>query len=272
MKNQKDCKKYLLAFIFGFIVLMNTSGSLAEEIQSPKVQGVEIGLAKDRLLQIFSAGQIRAFRRMAGVHSLTFDYEPGTDCPILTFYFENETVSRWQCNDWEEYVRQYLFEFSEWVPGTKIYQAIYQALLKLPKKEFLEITKRDRPVIFLDYYTKGIARFASSGEFVRIPEEPLAFENGFYMVKLGAELEEAEDPEAIQGVILHELAHRIFEHLKSDIHVCERELEANQWLKKQGFEREFEKASGLFGAKQKGDSPCQEWLEEKKAREKQKNL
>ena len=111
-------------------------------------------------------------------------------------------------------------------------------------------------MIFVDVLTSGIARTANAVQFTMRKDDPPTFQKGFYLIKLGDNLEDASDVEAIEGVIFHELAHRILEHLSSGKFSCDMEREANRLVKKWGFEKEYTKASGEFGHKEPGDSPC----------------
>ena len=123
---------------------------------------------------------------------------------------------------------------------------------------FLNVTNRRRPIIFLGYYTVGIARFASATEFnIRDKDAPM-LQDGFYVIKLGDALESKGDIETIEGVILHEIAHRQLEHLRHPKSSCELEREANKLMQSWGFEKEFNKVKEVFGAKDHSDSPCYE--------------
>ena len=68
----------------------------------------------------------------------------------------------------------------------------------------------------------------------------------------------AEDVEAIEGVVLHEIAHRVLEHGTSEKASREKGRAANRLVKKWGFTRELEKAIERFG-----ESKCEEKEEEK---------
>ncbi len=89
-------------------------------------------------------------------------------------------------------------------------------------------------------------------------DDPLTFQNGFYLTTLSDELNDAPDPEAIEGILFHEMAHRYLEHLRAEEFSCEMEREANRLVKQWGFETEYQKASQTLGSKKKGDSPCQD--------------
>lgn len=158
-------------------------------------------------------------------------------------------------------VQQYLGEFaSGQFPSSypQIYTALTHALEKLPEDIFLTLTDRDRPILFVVSMTSGIGRYANSTEFVMREDDPPTFQNGFYLVTLSDELDAAFDPLAIEGILFHEMAHRYLEHLKKAEFSCEMEREANRLVKQWGFEKEYQKASEIFGSKTEGDSPCKD--------------
>lgn len=160
-------------------------------------------------------------------------------------------------------VEAYLDEFAAAEFKTvypRIYQALTNALNKLPEEVYLDVTGRASPVIFINSITSGIARFANSKEFYFKGDEPPAFQEGFYLVVLGDELNNTENIEAIEGVILHELAHDFLKHLRAPKHNCDMEREANRLVKSWGYAKEYEQASEAFGAKHPGDSPCADYF------------
>ena len=137
--------------------------------------------------------------------------------------------------------------------------ALRAVLTKLPEDAFRVVINRRRPILFLTNITSGIARYANATEFTVEEKDPPTFTKGFYIIILGDELNTIADPEAIEGILFHEIAHRYLDHLKSTKHPCEREKEANRLVKSWGFEKEFLKAKKAFGSKEKGDSPCQDY-------------
>ena len=163
----------------------------------------------------------------------------------------------------KEHVQLYLEEF---VSGRfrssypQIYTALTNAFEKLPEDVFFTITDRERPIIFVLAITSGIGRYANSTEFIMRESDPPTFQDGFYLVTLADELDDAPTPAAIEGVLLHEMAHRYLEHLRAGAFSCEMERETNRLVKKWGFEKEYNAASKAFGSKKKGDSPCQDSL------------
>lgn len=156
----------------------------------------------------------------------------------------------------ENYLHEFASEdFTSLYP--KIYQALKVALTHLPQEVFVQVTDRKRPILIVPAISSGIARFARSTEFTIQEDDPPTFTEGVYLIILGDELNAAEDIQSIEGIILHEIAHRYLEHLKEDFS-CEMEREANQLVKSWGFEEVFAKARETFGSKSPADSPCQE--------------
>ena len=137
----------------------------------------------------------------------------------------------------------------------KIGQAIENVFMKLPDNVFRSLTDRSRPVIFVVNITAGIAKYANAVEFDIRPEDPPTFQKGFYLIKLGDDLEDLGDVVAIEGVVAHELAHRYLEHLKVPFS-CDIERQANQQAKDWGFGKEYLSAKETFGSKTPTDSPC----------------
>jgi len=223
-------------------------------------------LGKNRvdLIQEFDEENLRSYQKFDDQESITFNFTIHGTPGALTVYLKENLVTEWKINDREEMAKQYLSEFASGAilfNYPKVRVALLNVLQKLPLDVYLSITERNRPILFIDYYTGGIARFAGSLEFTMREEDPPTFQDGFFIIRLGDGLTDATDPEAIEGIVLHEIAHRVMEHLKvTDQHPCERELEANQLVKTWGFEEEYKKASDEFGSKKEGNSPCQEWL------------
>lgn len=54
-------------------------------------------------------------------------------------------------------------------------------------------------------------------------------------------------PAAIEGIVAHELAHRVLEHIQRGHVSCTAEREANQLIKSWGFGEEYKSASAEFG-------------------------
>jgi len=255
------------SFYIILAALMTLPASSANAATLAQINNRLIGTPRDKLIEKFGEDNLRSYQITGDDSSITFVVE-GTALPTpVTFYLSQGFVSDFQINDREEMAKQYMSEFASGnilhaYPKVRI--ALLNALQKLPLKMYLEITDRQRPIIFLDYYTEGIAKYAGSMEFRMRETDPPTFEDGFYIIRLGDKLNDTENPEAIEGVILHEIMHRVKEHLRNDTQQpCELEKEANQLLKELGFEKEFSLASAEFGSKKQGDSPCTDALREK---------
>ncbi len=152
-------------------------------------------------------------------------------------------------------IDHHLKEFSAFQAPSQVRTAIVNVLQKMPDKEFAYVTDARRPVIFID---SGSSPYASSQEFAMSPGEEPCCQEGFTLIRLGGRLEEARNIMAIEGVIAHELAHRILEHLKTGHVSCKSEREANRLIKSWGFTKEFEAASKTFGRREGDPIACQE--------------
>jgi len=177
---------------------------------------------------------------------------------LVTFYFHDGKVTQWKSDDRPEVIKEYLDEFCFYQDPSLIYQAIKDVLLRMPYRDFLNVTNRQRPVLFTEFYVEGTARFASSSEFIVTQDTPPCCKQGFTLVKLGMSLGLAKTPAPIEGVVAHEIAHRVLDSIRKGNVNCDAERAANALIKKWGFGEEFKEASRLFGQK-KGDPPaCQE--------------
>lgn len=179
---------------------------------------------------------------------------------ILTLFIISPSASETQLKTDENDISLYMREFvsAELYNYPNILEAIKHTLQKLPKDVYTEVTARERPVVFLPTISTGIARYARSHQFLVEPDDTPTFIDGFYLILLGDELNNKNNVPAVSGIIAHEIAHRYLEHLTERKDMCDMEREANRLIKQWGFEKEFEAASDLFGAKKKSDSPCYE--------------
>jgi len=155
-------------------------------------------------------------------------------------------------------IKEYLAEFCFYQEPSLIYQAIQDVLLRMPYKDFLNVTNRQRPILFTEFYDSGTARFASSSEFVVMPGETPCCKEGFTIIKLGMSLGLAKTPGPIEGVVAHEIAHRVLDSIRKGNVNCDAERAANALIKKWGFKKEFKEASRLFGQKKGDPAACQE--------------
>ena len=140
----------------------------------------------------------------------------------------------------------------------KIRTAIEDVLQRMPYKDFLKVTDRQRPVFFTEVHSSGTARFASSSEIIVGDNEPPCCRQGFTMLKLGLSLDQAQTPAAIEGVIAHELAHRVLDHIRKGNVNCAAERQSNALIKQWGFGKEFAAASKMFGQRKGDPAGCQE--------------
>lgn len=242
--------------LFSMLISMALANETAPSFQ---LKNMKKGMPKNKLLRYYPMEKARSYRTDKNQEWITYNFS-GTAHDTLTFTLTDSKVTDWKINDRQEVVAEYLSEFTSsgiLFSYPNIHAALKNALNKLPQEVFWEVTHRSRPIIFMDYLTSGIGRFANSTEFFMRPHDPPAFAQGFYMIKLSDEVENAS-PEEIEGLILHEIAHRTLEHLHSKKISCDMEREANMLVKSWGFEQEFLKAKERFGSKEKGDSPCQD--------------
>ena len=89
-----------------------------------------------------------------------------------------------------------------------------------------------------------------------------AFEQGMTIVKINYSLAEGS-LEAITGVVAHEIANRVLDHVRRNRVSCQAERESNRLIKTWGFSKEFDAASKEFGQATFGDgtASCQEVLD-----------
>ncbi|HBR14395.1 MAG TPA: hypothetical protein DD723_02485 [Candidatus Omnitrophica bacterium] len=228
----------------------------------PGFESVSAGMPREEFLKSFPTDRARSLRRDGEEAWVTYTLRnEGRETGTVTFYFQKQKLLQWTIDDRDEVVREYMREF---VSGgirhvfPKTAAALERVLRALPEDVFLLVTDRAHPVIFVDHYTTGIARYAGSDEFVFEPDDPPAFGQGFYLIKVGDAMNDVSDPQAIEGVLLHEIAHRVLNHLQAGVLSCEQEREANRLVKRWGFEKKFAAAKKHFGSKSKEDSPCHE--------------
>jgi hypothetical protein len=237
------------------------SGSLAwaspKEIH--KFHGAFIGMPESDFFNIYPREKLRDLRHEGTNDWLT--YNDPVDDPsreLVTFYFHNEKLTQWKIDDRPEVIKEYLGEFSFYQDPDLIARAIKDVLQRMPYKDFLNVTNRQRPVIFTEFYLEGTARFASSSEFIVTKDDPPCCKEGFTIIKLGMSLGLAKTPDPIEGVIAHEIAHRVLDTIKKGNVNCDAERAANALIRKWGFKKEFKEASQLFGQKKGDPAACQE--------------
>lgn len=241
------------------LLVLISSRAMANEKAEGGIRGVFIGMQEGDFLKNFPQNRIRDLRHVGVDDWLTYN-EPMDD-PFheeVTFYFQNERLIQWRLNDRPEVIKEYLNEFSFYQDPSLIYKAIYEVLLRMPYQDFLYVTNRQRPVLFTEFYDSGTARFASSSEFIVTENDPPCCSGGFTIIKLGMGLGLARTPGPIEGVVAHEIAHRVLEHIKKGDVSCDAERASNALIKKWGFKKEFKEASRLFGQKKGDPAGCQE--------------
>jgi len=252
-------KNRTLAVILAALVFMGSSLSPASQKDSAGPHGVLAGMTQGDFLKIYPEPDLRSFRHEGPEDWLSYN-EPLNDPSqkVITFYFRNEKLLSWKFNDRPEIIKEYLGEFSFYQSPSLTYEAIRDVLQRIPYKDFLNVTSRQRPVLFTEFYDSGTARFASSSEFIVNRDSPPCCKEGFTLIKLGMSLGLAKTPGPIEGVVAHEIAHRVLDHIKKGHVNCDAERLSNRLIMKWGFKKEFKEASQLFGQKKGDPAPCQE--------------
>lgn len=221
--------------------------------EEPVLDGISSGMNQEEFQAVYPKEKARTYRTEGTEEWITFDGPPGEGPSTVTFHLIENVLMDWAVNDREEVVREYLGEYCSQgiVQGLpKTYSAITHALSKIPWDAFLKVTERSRPVLFTEYHYTGVGRFANSSEISSTPGDAPSFQDGFMLIKLSAELEDRGAEEAIEGVILHELAHRVLDHVRTrqGRSPCDIEKEANGLVKSWGFEAQYLAAKGTFGS------------------------
>jgi len=245
--------------LFVGMLLLSSSFALASAKDEVGIHGVFVGMPENDFLKIYPQNQWRDFRHTGVNDWLTYN-EPLNDPfhEVVTFYFENDKLIQWKLNDRAEVIKEYLDEFCFYQDPSLIYQAIKDVLRRMPYKDFLNVTNRQRPILFTEFYTEGTARFASSSEFIVNAGDSPCCKEGFTLIKLGMSLGLAKTPGPIEGVVAHEIAHRVLDSIRKGNVNCDAERAANALIRKWGFKKEFKEASKLFGQKKGDPAACQE--------------
>ena len=251
----KKCVKGLCVAVGG----LATAASLALGSTPSVLSDIALSSSRQEVLQRFPWETARTYRRDGNKEWISFDVG-GETKGIVTFYFEHDRLRSYKINDRTEVIREYLGEFCsrgirEDLP--KMYQAIVEVLRRLPQEVFREVTDRQRPVLFTEYYYTNTGRFANSSEVIVVDGDVPAFQKGLTITKLSAELETADSVKPIIGVVAHELAHRFLKHTrqrKGDS--CDQERKANHTIIRWGFGEEFRLASERFGVPRNHRSVC----------------
>ncbi len=224
-----------------------------------RYKGISVGISEQKLFKVYPFKTARTYRQEGKDQWVTFN-EParGVTLNLITFHLSQGVVESWAKDDRDEVITEYLGEFCSLQGFPKIYTAIKDVLKKIPYKDFLNVTSRRRPVIFVEVYDSGTARFASSQEMIISQQEPPCCQEGFTLMKLGLGLDGGKSSTEIEGVVAHELAHRVLDHIINGNVDCNAEREANALIKKWGFGEEFKAASAAFGQRKGDPVSCQE--------------
>ena len=157
-------------------------------------------------------------------------------------------------------VDAYLDQFcSPDLRGAVVGSAIRDVMMRLPADAFVKVVDRRRPVLFTEVYDAGTAKFASSSEIIVGKSDVPAFQEGMTILKLSTALNNGPQA-AAEGIVAHELAHRVLDHVRRGEVSCKAEREANRLVKAWGFAAEYKSASDEFGTKKAGGhvASCQE--------------
>lgn len=248
--------KITLAFI---LVLMSPSFAFAKESHPTLLHGISSGMTKADLLKIYPKTSMRCHRQEGTEEWASFNTTLKIPVQnVVTFHFQNGRLKEWKFNDRPEIVEEYLNEFCSLQGFPIIFTAIREVLNRMPYQDFLNVTDRQRPVLFIEYYDSGTARFASSQEFILTKDDAPCCQEGFTIIKLGLGLGLSKTPGPVEGVVAHELAHRVLDHIRKGHVNCEAERQSNALIKKWGFTEEFHEASKLFGQRKGDPAGCQE--------------
>lgn len=235
---------------------------LAESITVQKINGVYLGMSQEQFTRIYPRKAARTYRSDRTEEWITFA-EPLKGSPLhtLTFHFKQGKVLGWALDDRDEVLNEYAGEFcSQGIARgmPRIFTALKEVLRRMPLSDFLNVTDRHRPVLFTEYYDSGTARFANTSEIMTSDDDAVAADKGMTIIKLSSALNEADSPAPVEGVLAHELAHRVLDHARKGRVSCKEEREANRLIKQWGFTEEFKEASRLFGHKEGDPVSCHE--------------
>lgn len=259
MRQENNRGVFVRSVFLLFLFFLSSSLAFAFQKDETTVHGVYVDMPESDFLNIYPKNNLRDFRHDGLNDWLT--YNKPIDDPLhelVTFYFHGEKLVTWKLNDRPEVIKEYLSEFCFYQDPDIIYRAIKDVLLRMPYRDFLNVTNRQRPTLFTEFYDSGTARFASSSEFIVTEEDPPCCKEGFTLVKLGMGLGLAKTPGPIEGVVAHEIAHRVLDSIRKGNVSCDAERAANALIRKWGFKKEFKEASKLFGQKKGDPAACQE--------------
>lgn len=252
--------KHLVVLFSSFFLLFSFPNYiLAANSSTSKIHGVFVGMKEGDFAMLYPKETIRTSRQEGIDRWITVnDPKEGKAKRLITFYLMNGKVSSWSVDNRKEVMDEYLGEFCSLQGFPKIFTSIQDVLMRIPYKDFITVTNRERPVVFLEVYDSGTARFAGSQEFILTKDDAPCCREGFTIIKLGLGLDGASNPAAIKGVVAHELAHRVLDHIRKGYVNCDAERQANRLIKSWGFGKEFIEASHAFGQRKGDPVGCQE--------------
>jgi hypothetical protein len=253
-----------IAFVlFSVAFSWQAGGRDALALEKPRtLQVVPVGMSAEDFARAYPKDKARTYRRDASGEWLTFDERLAGAVPgLVSFHIQDGKVIEQKPNDRDELIVEYLGEFCSqtFVRGMpKVYSAIRDVLLRIPFNALLNVTDRKRPVLFTEFYDSGTARFANSAEISTEDGDAPCCAKGFTLIKLSTGLDQAGAQPAIEGIVAHELAHRILEHSRKGAGSCKAEREANALVKEWGFAKEFAEARKMFGSHPGDPASCKE--------------
>ncbi len=252
----------LTVFIILFLSVHPTVFA-SQDTPGRTIHGVSLGMSQQKFSRIYPRKTARTYRS-EGVAAewITFS-EParGIALHTITFQLSEGNVAGWTMDNRDEVVKEYLGEFCSQgiIHGMpNIYAALTAVLRRIPLNAFLQVTNRRRPILITEYYDSGTARFANTSEIVSSNDDAPAGDQGLTIIKLSSALNEAASPSPIEGVLAHELAHRVLDHARKGRVTCREEREANQLIKQWGFSDEYTEASRFFGHKPGDPASCRD--------------
>ena len=251
------------AIFFSAVSFWPASGQDVQAAErSRDLPGVSVGMAADEFAKMYPRDKARTYRQDGAGEWITFDERLEDASPgLLSVHILGGKVVEQKHNDRDELISEYLGEFCSqtFVRGMpKVYSAIRDVLLRIPFDALLNVTDRRRPVIFTEFYDSGTARFANSADISTEDDDAPCCTKGFTLMKLSTGLNEAGTQSAIEGIVAHELAHRVLEHFRKGGGSCKAERQANALVKQWGFEKEFGGAKKMFGSHPGDSASCQD--------------
>lgn len=246
-------KSLLIRFMIVFVI------SLLVVVALYQGRTIAKGMDKKSLYKIYPFEQARTYRKQGEDLWVSYNAKANKENHrTISFHFHQDKLAAWTFDDRREMLEGYLNEFCSLQGFSTIFEAIKDVMMRMPYEDFLIVTDRRRPVIFTEFYDSGTSRFARSMEMVMTKDDPPCCQQGFTLLKLGLGLGIATAKEPIEGVVAHELAHRVLDHIRKGYVNCDAERQANRLIKQWGFNKEYLLASQVFGQKKGDPAACQE--------------